>query len=62
MCTPASSDTIILGTVLGSLFLYDLKNIESNPSAANTYNYQAMLEALIPNFDQMDETKKILKL
>jgi hypothetical protein len=62
MCTPASSDNIILGTVLGSLFLFDLKNIESNPSACYDYNYNAMLEALIPNFNELEESKKHQKI
>ena len=30
MCTPGNSDILILGTVIGSLYLYDLKNIEHN--------------------------------
>jgi hypothetical protein len=34
MCTSGNSDILVLGTILGSIYLYDLKNIESNPNIA----------------------------
>ncbi len=43
MCTPGSADALIVGTSLGSLFLFDLKNIEGNPNLALNYNFEAML-------------------
>lgn len=47
MCTSGNSDILVLGTVLGSLYLYDLKNIDSNPNIANRYNYIALLEKMV---------------
>lgn len=58
MCTPGSSDMIILSTVLGSLYLYDLKNIDSNPNLGHRFNYQALLEKLVPNLGELDQSKK----
>jgi hypothetical protein len=43
MCTNGSSDILILSTVLGSLYLFDLKNIDSNPNLGQRFNYQALL-------------------
>ena len=62
MCTPGSSDIIICSTVLGSLYLYDLKNIDSNPNLGNRFNYQALLTQLVPNLAELDESKKQQKL
>lgn len=62
MCTPGSADLIILGTILGSLFLFDLKNIETNPNLQYNYNYTALLKQLIPKFDELEEHKKNQKL
>ena len=58
MCTPGSSDMIILSTILGSLYLYDLKNIDSNPNLGQRFNYQALLSQLVPNLEELDEQKK----
>jgi len=44
MCTSGNSDILVVGTVLGSLYLYDLKNIDQNPNNGNKYNYKALLE------------------
>ena len=58
MCTPGNSDIIILSTILGSLYLYDLKNIDSNPNLGHRFNYQALLERLVPDFNAMEDGKK----
>ena len=39
-----------MGTILGSLYLYDLKNIESNPNIAQRYNYGALLEQMVAKY------------
>lgn len=43
MCTPGNSDILILSTVIGSLYLYDLKNIENTANSSLKYNYGALL-------------------
>lgn len=58
MVTPGNSDIIILSTVLGSMYLYDLKNIDSNPNLGNRFNYEALLRQLVPGFDELDPVKK----
>lgn len=62
MCTNGSADVLILCTNYGSIFLHDLKNIESNPNISNQFNYQAILEFKIPNFNEMEEEKKQQKI
>jgi len=39
MCTTGSADVLITSTVLGSLYLYDLKNIETNPNNGINFNF-----------------------
>ena len=58
MCTSGNSDILVVGTVLGSLYLYDLKNIDSNPNIGNKYNYRALLEKMVKNYSELDEGKK----
>ena len=58
MCTPGNSDILILATVIGSLYLYDLKNIENNTNSTIKYNYMALLKNLVPNFNELDDEKK----
>ena len=58
MCTPGNSDILILSTVIGSLYLYDLKNIDNNANSTFNLNYMAMLEQLIPKFNDLDDEKK----
>ena len=58
MCTPGNSDILILATVIGSLYLYDLKNIENNTNSSIKYNYMALLKNLVPNFTELDDEKK----
>ena len=58
MCTPGNSDILILGTVIGSLYLYDLKNIEHNTNQSMSYNYIALIENLLPKFQELEDEKK----
>lgn len=61
MCTPGNSDILIMSTIIGSMYLYDLKNIENNTNHSK-YNYQALLENLVPKFNELEEEKQKLKL
>ena len=42
ICTNGTTDILIVGTVMGSLYLYDLNNLNTNPNQAMHYNYEAM--------------------
>jgi len=53
MCTPGNSDILILSTVIGSLYLYDLKNITANSNQGAKYNYTALLEKSNPRFSEL---------
>ena len=57
MCTSGNADLLILSTIIGSLHLYDLKNIENsiNPSK---YNHLALLRKKVPNWDELDMDKR----
>jgi hypothetical protein len=59
MCTSGSADSLIVATSLGSLILYDLKNIiDSNPTLNKMLNYKGLLEASIKDWDQFEMDKK----
>lgn len=32
ICTNGTSDILIVGTIMGSLYLYDLNNLNTNPN------------------------------
>jgi len=57
MCTSGNSDILILSTIIGSLHLYDLKNIE-NSINPNKYNHLALLQKKVPNFNELDQEKR----
>jgi len=58
MCTPGSKDVLIVSTVLGSIYLYDLKNIEGGSNMVSQYNYTALLEQKVQGYSELDEEKK----
>lgn len=44
MCTSGSADILIVATNLGSIVLFDLKNIiNSNPTLIASLNFEALL-------------------
>ena len=44
ICTSGTSAIVVLGTVLGSFFIYELLNLDTVMSTANTmFNYEALL-------------------
>jgi hypothetical protein len=55
MCTSGTKDVLIVGTVLGSLYLYDLKNIETNSNLSMHLNYSALLEQKVQGYNELDE-------
>ena len=57
MCTSGNSDILILSTVIGSLILYDLRNIENSINPGK-YNHEALLRKKVPNWDQLDNDKR----
>ena len=46
ICTNGSTDILIVGTEMGSLYLYDLNNLNTNPNAMD-YNYLAMAQKIV---------------
>ena len=59
MCTSGSSDILIVGTTLGSIILYDLKNIiDSNPTLNSFMNYKGLLEVSVKDWNELDDHKK----
>ena len=53
MCTNGSTDILIVGTQMGSLYLYDLINNNTNPNASMLYNYAAVAEQDIAGFKDL---------
>ena len=58
MCTNGSTDILIVGTQMGSLYLYDLINLNTNPNASLMYNYEAVAAQEVPKFASLDEDKR----
>ena len=42
ICTNGSTDILIVGTIMGSLYLFDLNNLNTNPNQATHYDYVSM--------------------
>ena len=57
MCTSGNSDILIMSTIIGSLHLYDLRNIE-NSINPNKYNHMALLQKKVPNFNELDQERR----
>jgi len=57
MCTSGTTDILVVGTNLGSLILYDLKNIESNPFLGDQLNYMGLLST-IKDYNEMPPNKQ----
>jgi len=55
MCTSGSADILVVATVLGSLILYDLKNMDSNPT--NDLNYNGLLETQVQGWAELPVEK-----
>jgi hypothetical protein len=50
MCTPGDDSLLIVGTVLGSLHLYDLKEFERGVERVGMeLDYEALLNAVAPD-------------
>ena len=54
ICTNGSTDILIVGTIMGSLYLYDLNNLNTNPNQAMHYNYTAMAIQEIKEYATLD--------
>jgi hypothetical protein len=48
MCTPGDDSILIVGTIHGSISLYDLKEFDSK-SRGDDLNYEALLKAFQPD-------------
>lgn len=48
MCTPGDDGLLILGTILGSLCLYDLNEFDSTLQRIDELDYDSLLVAFTP--------------
>jgi len=48
MCTPADDNILIVGTVLGSINLYDLSDFDNSNFRENELNYNALMKIIHP--------------
>jgi hypothetical protein len=60
MCTPGDDGILIVGTILGSIYLYDLNEYESSSQRIEELDYEALVKAFYPdvtpeNEDQFNE-------
>lgn len=56
MCTPGDDALLIAGTVLGSLYLYDLNEFDSSQDLrADELNYESLLHAYHPELASPDQ-------
>lgn len=61
MCTPGTKDVLILSSILGSLYVYDLKNLELSNSLGDL-NYRSLLEKKLEGFAELEEARKLKKI
>jgi len=52
MCTPGDDGILIVGTVLGSICLYDINEFESASQRIDELDYEALLTTLYPDIVQ----------
>lgn len=63
MCTPADDNILIVGTTVGSIDLYDLKEYDTSPFRNDNLDYISLLKFLQPNcFEEEGETNVQEKL
>lgn len=58
MCTSGNANVLIVGTVVGSLTLFDLSKHHGNTSINSTLNYTALLEVSVKDFTTMDPARQ----
>lgn len=49
MCTPGDDSLLIVGTVLGSIYLYDLTEFDGSQQRSDEMDYDALLLAFSPD-------------
>lgn len=49
MCTPGDDGILIVGTILGSIYLYDLNEYESSSQRIEELDYEALVKAFYPD-------------
>lgn len=55
MCTPGDDNILIVGTIHGSIALYDLKEFESQSRTNEDLDYDALLKAFQPEIAENEE-------
>lgn len=55
MCTPGDDGILIVGTILGSIYLYDLNEYESSSQRIEELDYEALVKAFYPEVTPENE-------
>lgn len=59
MCTSGNADILVVATSLGSLQVFDLKNIiDGNPQKNQALDYESLLSAQVKDWASLDNDKK----
>ena len=56
MCTPGDDGILIVGTILGSLCLYDLNEFDQSQQWSDQLNYESLLLAFQPELAQQNDS------
>lgn len=62
MCTPADDNLLLVGTVVGSINLYDLKDFESTTYRQDELDYNSLLKIVNPTSQDDGDTNYQEKL
>jgi len=56
MCTPGEDNILIVGTTVGSLYLFDLSELEVSSMSGENLNFNALLQNINPGIFEQGET------
>ena len=56
MCTPGEDNILIVGTTVGSLYLFDLAELEVSSISGENLNFNALLQKINPGIFEQGET------
>lgn len=58
MCTPGDDSLLIVGTILGSINLYDLNLFDSTQQRMEELNYESLMLAYDPDMAQLKDSEE----
>jgi len=56
MCTPGDDNLLIVGSTVGSLYLFDLAELEVSSISGENLNFNALLQKTSPHVFEQGET------